>query len=243
MRKVAEIIINVLTICVFVLLAIMIFAKVKMMISKKDYFEVFGYSVFNVATGSMEPTIKQNDIIVVQMNAKYDVDDIITFEKDGSYITHRVVTINDNNIITKGDANNANDLAINKNAVLGKVVKVYADAGIWQKILTSPKVIILIFLTLILFDFAFSYKGFKKEKKEPKESKLPKIAKLTKVSKEESKDKIDINKISKDELEAIYEKVVSVKNDEEKKELEYTIGLDLASIQKEIKSKLDKDKQ
>ena len=71
MRKVAEIIINVLTICVFVLLAIMIFAKVKMMISKKDYFEVFGYSVFNVATGSMEPTIKQNDIIVVQMNVKH----------------------------------------------------------------------------------------------------------------------------------------------------------------------------
>ena len=224
MRKVAEIIINILTIIIFILLAIMIFAKLKMMISKKDYFEVFGYSVFNVATGSMEPTIKQNDIIVVKMTDKYDVNDIITFEKDGSYITHRIVTINDNNIITKGDANNANDLAINKKNVLGKVIKVYASAGIWQKILTSPKVIILIFLTLILFDFAFSYKGFKKPKKEV------------------SDEKIDINKISKDELEAIYEKVASVKNDEEKKELEYTIGLDLASIQKEIKSKLDKDK-
>ena len=224
MRKVAEIIINVLTIIVFVLLAIMIFAKVKMMISKKDYFEVFGYSVFNVATGSMDPTIKQNDIILVKMTKNYNVNDIITFEKDGSYITHRVITINDNNVITKGDANNANDLAIDKQAVLGKVIKIFASAGIWQKILTSPKVIILIFLTLILFDFAFSYKGFKKPKKD------------------EPSEKIDINKISKDELEAIYEKVISVKNDEDKKELEYTIGLDLDSIQKEIRSKLDRDR-
>ena len=34
-----------------------------------------------------------------------------------------------------------------------------------------------------------------------------------------------------------------LKTTKKKKELEYTIGLDLASIQKEIKSKLDKDKQ
>ena len=231
MRKVAEIIINVLTIIVFVILAIMIFAKVKMMVSKKEYFEVFGYSVFNVATGSMAPTINQNDIIIIKKVDTYQVNDIITFEKDDSFITHRIVTINDNNFITKGDANNANDLAINKQAVLGKVIKVFHDAGIWQKILTSPKVIIMIFLTLILFDFAFSFKGFKSDKK---------VVKKEIIS--ESKDQININNISKEELEAIYDKVMNVKNEEEKKELEYTIGLDLSSIQKEIAAKLDKDK-
>lgn len=223
MRKVAEIFINVLTVIVFVLLAIIIFAKVKMLVSNKDYFEIFGYSVFNVATGSMEPTIKQNDIIIVKMTDKYEVDDIVTFEKDDAYITHRVITINDNNLITKGDANNTNDVAIAKSSVLGKVIKILHNAGVWQKILTSPKIIIMIFLTLVLFDFAFSYKGFKKEKVE------------------DTSEKIDINKISKEELEEIYKKVNSVKTEEEKKNLEYTIGLDLASIQKEIKSKLDKE--
>ena len=223
MRKVAEIFINALTVIVFAFLAIIIFAKVKMLITGKDYFELFGYSVFNVATGSMEPTIKQNDIIIVKMTDKYDVDDIVTFEKDDAYITHRVIMINDNNLITKGDANNTNDVAIDKKSVLGKVTKILHNAGLWQKILTSPKIIIMIFLTLILFDFAFSYKGFKKEKPE------------------EVNDKIDINKISREELEEIYKKVNSVKNEEEKKNLEYTIGLDLASIQKEIKSKLDKE--
>lgn len=225
MRKVAEIFINVLTVIVFVLLAIIIFAKVKMLVSNKDYFEIFGYSVFNVATGSMEPTIKQNDIIIVKMTDKYQVDDIVTFEKDDAYITHRVITINDNNLITKGDANNTNDVAIAKSSVLGKVIKILHNAGVWQKILTSPKIIIMIFLTLVLFDFAFSYKGFKKEKVE------------------DTSEKIDINKISKEELEEIYKKVNSVKTEEEKKNLEYTIGLDLASIQKEIKSKLDKEER
>ena len=223
MRKVAEIFINVLTAIVFVFLAVIIFAKVKMLVTSNNYFELFGYSVFNVATGSMEPTIKQNDIIVVKMHDKYNVDDIVTFEKDDAYITHRVIIINDNNIITKGDANNTNDVAVDKKAVLGRVIKIIHNAGLWQKILTSPKVIIMIFLTLVLFDFAFSYKGFKKEKVE------------------ESSEKIDINKISKEELEEIYKKVNSVKTEEEKKNLEYTIGLDLASIQKEIKSKLDKE--
>ena len=223
MRKVAEIFINVLTIIVFVFLAIIIFAKVKMLVSNKDYFELFGYSVFNVATGSMEPTIKQNDIIIVKMNGKYEIDDIVTFKKDDAYITHRVIMINDNNLITKGDANNTNDVAIDKRSVLGKVIKVLHNAGVWQKILTSPKVIIMIFLTLLLFDFAFSYKGFKKSKSE------------------DVTEKVDINKISREELEEIYKKVNSVKSEEEKKNLEYTIGLDLASIQKEIKSKLDKE--
>ena len=223
MRKVAEVIINVLTVIVFIFLAIIIFAKVRMLITNKDYFELFGYSAFNVATGSMEPTIKQNDIIIVKMNDKYEIDDIITFEKDNAYIKHRVIMINDNNVITKGDANNTNDVAIDKKLILGRVIKIFHNGGLWQKILTSPKVIIMIFLTLVLFDFAFSYKGFKKDKTK------------------EVNEKIDLNKISKKELEEIYKKVNSVKNEEEKKNLEYTIGLDLASIQKEIKSKLDKE--
>ena len=228
MRKVAEIIINILTIIVFVILAIMIFAKVKMMVSQKDYFEVFGYSVFNVATGSMEPTIKKEDIILVKRMNDYQQDDIITFVKEGSYITHRIISIDGNNFITKGDANNTSDPAIPKDIVLGKVLHIFPKAGIWQKILTSPKVIIMIFITLILFDFAFSYKGFKSDKTKVKTEKI------------DDGNKIDINSISKEELEAIYQKVMSADSEEDKKNLEYTIGLDLSSIQKEIESKLDK---
>lgn len=224
MKRVAKYIIDILTAIIFLILVLVIFSKVRMIISGKDYFEMFGYSVFNVATGSMEPTIRKNDIIIVKLSDEYNTNDIITFKKENSYITHRVIMVNDNNIVTKGDANNTNDVEIEKSAVLGKVIKILHNAGIWQKTLTSPKVIIMIFLTLLLFDFSFSYSGFKKDS--PKE-------KL-------SQEKIDIDKLSKDELKTIYDKINSVKSEEEIKNLEYTIGLDLSSIQETIKNSLDK---
>ena len=224
MKRVAKYIIDILTAFIFLILVLVIFSKVKMIVSGKDYFEIFGYSVFNVATGSMEPTISKNDIIIVKLSDDYKVDDIVTFKKDNSYITHRVIMVNNNNIVTKGDANNTNDVDIEKSAVLGKVTKIIHNAGIWQKTLTSPKVIIMIFVTLLLFDFSFSYSGFKKEA--PKEK--------------SNQGKIDIDKLSKEELKTIYDKINSVKTDKEIKNLEYTIGLDLSSIQEKIKNSLDK---
>lgn len=224
MKKIAEIIVNILTIVVFCVLVVVIFAKVKVLLSGNDYFDIFGYSFFNVATGSMKPEINQNDIIIVKSFDNYVINDIVTYKKDNDYITHRVVMVNDNNLITKGDANNTTDSAITMDDVLGKVVKVLPNAGVWQKTLTSPKVVIMVFITLLLFDFAFSYKGKKNEN--------------DKTIKNEPK--IDINKLSHEELNAIYEKVNNVTSKKEKQNLEYTIGLDLSSIQKEIKSKLDK---
>ncbi len=225
MKKVAKYIVNILTAIVFLVLVLVIFAKVKMMVTGKDYFEILGYSMFNVATGSMEPAISKNDIVIIKLGSKYDVDDIVTFKKDNSYITHRVIMINNNNIITKGDANNTNDVDIKKDAVLGKVIKILPNAGVWQKTLTSPKVIIMFFITLLLFDFSFSYSGFKKDS--------------TKEKKEKAKS-TGIENLSKEELETIIDQINSAKTEKEIKNLEYTIGLDLASIQEKIKSSLDK---
>ena len=51
LKKIFKIIIDILTLLIFLLLIIIIIAKVKMMGSNKDYPEMFGYSVFSVATG------------------------------------------------------------------------------------------------------------------------------------------------------------------------------------------------
>ena len=58
MKNILKFILNILTIFIFAILIIVIFAKVKMMVTGSDYFEMFGYSIFEVTTGSMEPTIK-----------------------------------------------------------------------------------------------------------------------------------------------------------------------------------------
>ena len=162
-KKVLKTLVDILTFLVFLVLIIVIFAKLKMMFSGNNYFEVAGYSIFTVKTGSMEPVIKQNDVIIVKSQDFYEVDDIITYKEDKSFITHRIISVRGHDIITQGDANNAKDTAITDDVIIGKVVKIYSDLGVWQKVFTTPKIIIMVFVTLILFDIAFSYKGIRQK--------------------------------------------------------------------------------
>lgn len=222
MKKVFGIIVDVLTFLVFLVLVLIIFSRVKMMVSGKEYFDVFGYSIFNVATGSMEPVISQNDIIVVKEQKDYDLNDIVTFKSDNAYVTHRVISKSGNSYITKGDANNAKDVSIKKDDIIGKVVHVIRQGGVWQQIFTSPTIIIMIFVTLMLFDFAFSYKGNKEEnkvkvveiedvKEEEKEEKKPR--KKNNI-KEKLDEKIKVVKAKTEELK----KKKKTKTEEEKKD-------------------------
>jgi signal peptidase len=242
-KKVLKTIVDILTILVFIVLVFIIISKVKMMVKGEDYFEFFGYSLFNVATGSMEPVINQNDIIVVKRQSKYEVDDIITFKGEGAYITHRVVAVNGDNFVTKGDANNAKDVAITKDKIIGKVIKISSKAGIWHKVLTTPTILILIFTTLILFDFAFSYKGIKEKKNKKIVEKIQNVP-LEEVNKE--KDSPDM---SQEEIKELYNKTDKVIKGEQvefdKKEqdfLNYTVRLDLDELMKRINNNVSGDK-
>ena len=214
MKKVFGIIVDVLTFIVFLVLVLIIFSRVKMMVSGKEYFDVFGYSIFNVATGSMEPVISQNDIIVVKEQRDYELNDIVTFRSDNAYVTHRVISKSGNSIITKGDANNAKDVSIKKDDIIGKVVHVIRQGGVWQQIFTSPTVIIMIFVTLMLFDFAFSYRGSKEDEKEEKEEKVKEVIEEEKKEKKEKK-KLNIKKKLDEKINA-----VKTRKEEERKEKE-----------------------
>ena len=87
---------------------------------------LMGYQVFNVISGSMEPTYSVGDLIYVK---GVDVDDIevgtpITFvlNEDLVVATHRVIEIDKENkhFYTKGDANEAADAApVHFNNVIG----------------------------------------------------------------------------------------------------------------------------
>ena len=108
----------------------------------------------------MEPTLYVNDVILVKITQDdIGVNDIITYGKDKEIITHRVLHIDNNVLTVKGDNNNTIDAPITKDIIIGKVVKVFPKLSIWQKIVTEPKILIAIFITLLLFDFAISYKG------------------------------------------------------------------------------------
>lgn len=74
---------------------------------------IFGITPYVVLSGSMEPTIETGSLCFINKNIKYNnikEKDIIAFKtNEGTLVTHRVVSIKDNGLETKGDNNKNND--------------------------------------------------------------------------------------------------------------------------------------
>lgn len=251
-KNITKNIINILCVILFIILALVIYAKLRVSFSNDVHANYFGVRIFEVASGSMEPTLNINDVLLVKVNVDdLQKDDIIAYKSENSIITHRIVMINDNDLIVKGDANNTVDSPIKKDQVIGKVVKVFPHLGIWKKILTEPKILILIFITLLLFDGALSYNGKdrknnkeeikKEEVKEIKQEPKKEDVKVDVIQKEiKTKNNEDLLIKSKmlakqniDELLKQAEEKIE-KEDVKEEDTEYTIRLDLNEIQKNI---------
>ena len=95
-----------------------------------------------------------NDIIIVKLTNDVHENDIITYKSDDNFVTHRVIKEDENQIITKGDANNTEDEPITKDDVVGKVIFIVPIAMIIS-ILSMPEVIIAIIITIIAIYFLF----------------------------------------------------------------------------------------
>lgn len=84
------------------------------------------YSLKMVTSGSMSPTIRTGAIVMVKPLASYKVGDIITFQVGPSskdIVTHRIVRQQETQFITRGDANNVDDMhPIEHQQILGKVL-------------------------------------------------------------------------------------------------------------------------
>ena len=163
LRNIVRWIVNILTGFLLLILTLVIYGKCVLLFTDNKYPNYFGYTLFEVASGSMEPTLYINDVILVKINNKnLKLDDIIAFYSDDAIITHRIVFMDGNMLTVKGDNNNTIDVPIEVGQVIGKVVKVFPKFGVWKKIITEPKILVAIFITLLLFDFALSYKPSKK---------------------------------------------------------------------------------
>jgi signal peptidase I len=106
-----------------IVLLISIYTSVQTKILGNDYSDFFGYSIFEVQTGSMADTINAGDWVIVKLTQKVELNDIVTYELGGEYITHRVIEVYSNTYITKGDANSGKDDPIKQDQIVGKVVK------------------------------------------------------------------------------------------------------------------------
>lgn len=119
-------------------------------VKKDKIVKFFGKSLLVVVTGSMEPTIKAGELIIISEEENYKKDDIVTyFDKDGYLITHRIIKLSDNTFITKGDGNNIEDEENNINQIEGKVVMHSRILGFFIIYLLKPLVIFYIIILII----------------------------------------------------------------------------------------------
>lgn len=109
---------------------------------------VFGWSWAVVISGSMEPEIMVNDLIVVHKTGDYQVGDIVTYRDKSSVVTHRVIEKSGGVYTTKGDANNVQDMKpVEEKNIVGEVVYVIPGLGLFMDFLRSPMGLLLMVLT------------------------------------------------------------------------------------------------
>jgi signal peptidase I len=89
---------------------------------------LLGISAEIVTSGSMEPTINEGDIVVVQRDSTYSVGDIVTYEfsEDDHLVTHRLIGGSAAEGFTiKGDANESPDRhSVDQSQIIGKVIAI-----------------------------------------------------------------------------------------------------------------------
>ena len=155
-------------ICYAILLFLIVLAVYTFVVTdvlKKDYVNVFGYTYFQTASGSMSGTIEINDIIIVKITKDVEVNDIISYiNEDNDIITHRLIEKDGNKLIAKGDANGSEDDPITKKDVLGKVVNIISPRVIIEFIAVC--LILIIGIALLNFDKIFKKVVDKQEREE-----------------------------------------------------------------------------
>lgn len=125
----------------------------------------FGFGLSVVLSGSMEPSLSVGDMLVVVPQESYRENDVVVFQRGSSGVVHRIISIEGDEIITKGDANNTADDPISSSNIKGKVIIVIPYVGHLVNLIKAPiGTIILLALAVWMLE-----SSFKKDKKENKD--------------------------------------------------------------------------
>lgn len=161
--KAFEIILQIILILVIIINLLSIIS-VKLM--KNSYPKVFGYSYFSVISGSMEPTIDVGDEVIVKLTQDVKEDDIVTYSEDGVFVTHRIVKLDGEDIITKGDNNDSVDNPKKIYSVIGKVVLIIPLLGKIKYIITNKYFVICLIAAYIIYSIVVNKSDEEEELKE-----------------------------------------------------------------------------
>lgn len=111
----------------------------------------FGVGAAVILSGSMEPILSIDDLIVVTESETYQENDIVVVQDGRVLVVHRIIKMDGDTIVTKGDANSAEDDPLNISAVKGKVLFWIPSAGRVVSFLKTPiGTFLVLFLAFIL---------------------------------------------------------------------------------------------
>ena len=129
---------------------------------------IFGKGCAVVMTGSMEPNLPIDALIFIDETNDYQIGDVVVINKTGyNPVVHRIVSIENEKVITKGDANNTVDEPVTISDLNGKVIGYIPYVGRVINYIKTP----LGSLTLILvFLLLWSISNKKASKEEEDES-------------------------------------------------------------------------
>ena len=229
------------------LVALCVYTFIMTDVLKRDYANIFGYTYFVVATGSMSGTIEVNDVVIVKLEEEPNINDIVTYEtENGNFITHRVVKKIGNQIITQGDVNNTEDDPITQDDIVGTVKLVISPSFVLKLI----AVILIVFILLAFLNFDKIFKKFivgedKTTKKTPKGTVPEELFTTTPTKKEEKSTgntvNIPINEVLQIQKD---QELAEVEDEIEVLEVEDIIDIDDNNIvRKERNSAKEKEKE
>lgn len=128
----------------FVILIFFILLNILSMNNKS----LFGFRIYRVISGSMQPALQIGDVIIIKKANNYAEKDIITYDNGLTTITHRIKSIDGDEIITEGDANDAPDKPITKDRILGKYFFRISTFSVFSIILTGKTIYLIMVLVL-----------------------------------------------------------------------------------------------
>ena len=84
-----------------------------------------GHAVqFRVHGDSMHPVIREEDLVHVEPLSSFDVGDVVLTHAHRGLTSHRVVSVQGDVVVTRGDSSPADDAPVTRTRVLGVVTSV-----------------------------------------------------------------------------------------------------------------------
>jgi len=122
----------------------------------------FGFGAAVVLSGSMEPALGVQDVIIVHRADNYEVGDIVVYQSGRTMVVHRIIAKDGETVVTQGDANNVSDAPIAMQAIQGKVIAHVPGLGLVVTALKTPAGILIALLAV----FALTEFSFRRERDE-----------------------------------------------------------------------------